>query len=109
MQEVAKVVVMPNGMDSLSLRTRISQGVSAPCTPASGPTSLPQFPYLIPGRRTQCPTALERGCGMLSSPALRSQARSQPRPRRAGQMPTSRLGPRSVGQGHEGQALPSPR
>lgn len=35
----------------------------------------------------------------LTSPLLALQARSQPHPRSAGQMPTSRLRPRSVGQG----------
>lgn len=99
-------------------RRRISRGVSTRAFLASRPSSLPQFPHQIPGPWceghpcTRRPTALVQGCRMLSSPPLPSQPRSQPRPRSAGQMPTSRLGPRSVGQswgrGQEGSTPAQP-
>ncbi|KAM9598867.1 LOW QUALITY PROTEIN: unconventional myosin-XV [Morphnus guianensis] len=52
----------------------------------------------------QHPTAPVRGCRILSSLPLPLQAWSQLHPRSAGQMPTSHLGPRSVGQSRGGGA-----
>ncbi|KAF1648180.1 Unconventional myosin-XV, partial [Eudyptes chrysocome] len=78
--------------------------------------SRPPFPHLITGPwcgghpRTQRPTAPVRGCRTpwLSSPPLPSQAQSQPRPRSAGQMPTSPLGPRAKQRRGRQPTPPSP-
>lgn len=68
------------------------------CIPTQLPASVsPPDPQCGGHPCIQHPTAPVRGCRILSSLPLPSQAWSQLHPRSAGQMPTSRLGPRSVG------------
>lgn len=72
------------------------------CIPTQLPASVsPPDPWCGGHPCPQHPAAPVRGCRMprLTSPLLALQARSQPRPRSTGRMPTSRLRPRSVGQG----------
>ncbi|NXG69943.1 MYO15 protein, partial [Baryphthengus martii] len=84
--------------------TRQPKG-ECPEQPASQPGSLSQFPH--PGRCTQRPTAPLWSCRTLSFPPLPSQVQSRPHPRSAGQTPTSRLDPRSVGQGWGSKPWPA--
>lgn len=75
------------------------------CIPTQLPASVsPPAPQCGGHPCIQHPTAPVRGCRILSFLPLPSQARSQLHPRSAGQMPTSRLGPRSVGQSRGGGA-----
>lgn len=73
------------------------------CIPTQLPASVsPPDPRCGGHPCIQHPTAPVRGCRILSSLPLPSQARSQLHPRSAGQMPTSHLDPRSVGQSQGG-------
>lgn len=92
-------VVMPSRVDPLSLRRCVSRGVSA--LSILHPNLAPCLSFPLCSRTTM------QGLQDAELSPLLSQVQSQPRPCSAAKMPTSHLGPRSVGQGWGSNPCPA--